>query len=101
MRPTTRPEVEPAMASASLACGMTESVMDLRRLLDGRSQPRIDHGVENVDDEIDGDEDQRHHQKIRRHDRDIDVLHGLYEQQSHARPLEYGFGDDRESNNRA
>src|ERR1043166_5890501 len=89
MRPTTRPEAEPAMASDSVACGMTESVMRLRRLLDGRAQARIDHGVKDVDDEIDGDEDQGHHQKIRRHDGDIDVLHGLYEQQSHARPLEY------------
>src|SRR3954453_11776230 len=98
MRPTTRPEVEPAMASVSLACGITESVMRSRRLLDGRTQPRVDHGVENVDDQVDGDKDQRHHQKVGCHDRYIDVLHGLHEQQSHPGPLEYGFGDDRKSN---
>ncbi len=39
--------------------------------------------------------------QIGRHDRDIDVLHGLHEQNAHPWPLEYGFGDDRKCNYRA
>ena len=67
----------------------------------GRAQARVDDGVEYIHDQIDGDVDQRHHQQVGRHDRNVDVLHGLHEQQSHPRPLEHGFGDDRKSNNRA
>src|SRR4051794_10396547 len=87
IRPTTRPDAEAAMASASLACGMMESVMPLRRTLDGGPQSRVDHRVEDIDDEVDGDEDQRHGEQIGGHDRNIHVLHRLHEQQSHARPL--------------
>src|SRR3954466_2840708 len=71
------------------------------RTADGRTQARIDDGVEDIDHQIDGDVDQGDHQKVSRHDRDIDVLHRLHEQQPHARPLEYGLGDDCKCNNRA
>src|SRR5947199_2636719 len=81
-RPTTRPDIEPATASASLGCGGAWSVMSARTL-DGRAQPRVHYGVEQVDHQIDGDEDQRHHEEIRRHDRNIDILHRLHEQQPH------------------
>src|SRR3954464_15278575 len=89
-------------AVGSAGCGTMAS--DIRylasgRAIDGGAQARVDDGVENIDHEIDGDEDQRHHQEIGRHDWNIDVLHCLHEQQSHPGPLEYGLGDDRECNN--
>jgi hypothetical protein len=79
-------------ALGSTRCGTTA---------DGRAQARIDDGVEDIDHQIDGDENQRHHQQVGRHDRDIDILHRLHEQQSHTRPLEDGFGDDGKCNYRA
>ena len=58
-------------------------------------------GVEEVDDEVDDDEDQRDQHQVGRHDRDVDVLHRLDEQQAHAGPLEHRLGDDGEGDDRA
>src|SRR5258707_1966081 len=99
---------QPALERAAGAldgawCGTTAS--DMKNLVssgtaDRRAQARVDDGVEDIDHEVNGDEDQRNHQQVRRHDRDIDVLDRLHEQQTHAGPLEHGFGDDRKSNYR-
>src|ERR1700737_2495260 len=91
-------------AAGSTLCWTTASDMRISRsgrALEGRAQPRIDHGVEDIDHQVDGDEDQRDHQQVGRHDRNIDILHRLHEQQSHPRPLEDGFSDDCKCNNRA
>src|SRR5215475_5712693 len=90
----TQPVPRLALAAASAGRGTAASVMRGSRSMratDGRAQARIDDGVE----------DQRNHQQIGRHDRDIDALHSLHEHQPHAGPLEYGLGDDRKRNNRA
>src|SRR3984957_15182592 len=65
------------------------------RAADAGAQARIDHRVEHVHHEIDGDENQGHHQQIGCHNWDIDILPGLDEQKSHPGPLENGFGNDR------
>src|SRR5215467_3493281 len=62
---------------------------------------RIYNDVQEVNDEIDGQEDQGNQKQIGRHDRDIGVLHRLEKQQTHARPLKHGLRDDGESNDRA
>ena len=47
------------------------------------------------------DEDEGDEQQVGGHDRDVDVLHGLQEQEAHAGPLEHRLGDDREGDDRA
>src|SRR4051794_11851312 len=65
------------------------------------AEPRVDDCVQDVDHEIDRDEDEGDEQEVRRHDRDIDVLDGLQEQQPHAGPLEHRLRDDREGDDGA
>src|ERR1044072_7849327 len=62
---------------------------------------RIDHRVEQIDDQVDGHEDESDQQQIRRHDRDIDVLHRLQKQGPRAGPLQRALGDRREGDDRA
>src|SRR5678815_259543 len=81
-------------ATASLVSAVTS------RHLGVDADARIDHGVQHVDDQIDGHEDERDQQQVGRHDRDIDVLHGFQEQQAHAGPLEHALGDQCESDDR-
>ncbi len=71
------------------------------RSADAGPQPRIDDRIEDVDHQVDGDENQRHQQQVGGHDRDVDILDRLHEQEPHARPLEHGLGDDGERDHRA
>src|ERR1019366_3424533 len=64
------------------------------------SKPRIDSEIEQVDDEVDDDEDQRDQAKIGGHDRNVGEGHGLDEEQAHAGPLEHRLRDDRKSDER-
>src|SRR5438034_4544260 len=90
-------------APGSTRCGTTASdiYLALCRTADGRAQTRVDDGVEDVDYQIDGDEDQRHIHKLAGLDRVIDILHGLHEHQSNTRHLEDGSGDVGNCNYRA
>ena len=64
-------------------------------------QARVDGVVQQIDDQIDDDEDERDQTEIGRHHRDVDERNRLEEQQPHPRPLKNRLGDDRERDEQA
>jgi hypothetical protein len=65
------------------------------------AQARIDCVVQQVDNEIDDDEEQRDQAQVGGHHRHVGDADGLDEEQPHAGPLEHRLGDDRERDDRA
>src|SRR5690242_2132504 len=63
------------------------------------AQPRVDDVIKQVDDEIDDDEKCGDEDEVSGHHRDIDEGDRLDEEQTHAGPLKYRLGDDREGDN--
>src|SRR5258706_7090521 len=88
----TTPEKEIKRQAATTSMPTTRSL---------ESQARIDYEVQQVDNQIDHDEDQRDQTKIGGHHRDVGEGHGLDEQQAHSGPLEHRLSDDRERDQRA
>src|SRR5688500_7094806 len=86
--------ISSAATRAMMAIGerrkrQARSLSSMRRIGSGPdADARVDRGIEDVDHQVDGDEDEGAEQQVGGHDRDVDIGHRLDEQQAHARPLE-------------
>src|SRR5690554_6426221 len=65
------------------------------------AQPGIHNKVQQVNNQVDDHKNQGNQAQVSCHDRDVDKLDRLDEQQTHSRPLKNGFCHDRESNDAA
>ncbi len=63
--------------------------------------PRIDAGIENIDDEIDGDHQQRRHEDDAEQHVEVALLHGLMGEPAQPRQREHAFHHHRAAQHRA
>src|ERR1700674_3704057 len=90
------------MCSTGFMNSLMKSVIDSIRCcqpLD--AQARIDGIVQQIDNQIDQHKNQANEAKVRSHHRDVRESDCLDEEQTHARPVGHGLGDQREGNDGA
>src|SRR5690242_8719013 len=68
----------------------------MRRRAALEPQARVDHVIEEIDDEVDDDEEEGDEHEIGRHHGNVGEVDGLNDQEPHARPLKDRLGDDGE-----
>src|SRR6202165_170969 len=90
------------MCSTGFMNSLMKSLIDsirCRKPLD--AQARIDGIVQQIDNQIDEHKNQADKAQVRGHHRHVRKSDCLDEEPTHARPLEYGLGDDGEGDDRA
>src|SRR5882757_2044271 len=89
------------MVPSSLLVPRSAQLIDGRELgVLGVAHPRVDRGVEQVDDEVHHDHGCRRNQHADHDDRQVDVLDGVDDGLAHTVQIEHRFGDRRATDHR-
>src|SRR5258706_3445421 len=98
-----RRQGDSARATAGTDAGSAAATRmgSVRRGGSAEAHARIEHRVDDVDHEVDGDEDRDRHEEVGDDDGSVELVDGIDQQLAAAGPGEDRFGDDREGDHGA